>query len=471
MANNRIPKARLNQIAKRKLDAMGVTSRLSADQDRLEGVLQLNETGQLTNPLNEQTFSKVHFVVEGHDHLAITDPPSLRGLHPQQFYDFEELDKVIEQIQIRIARRAAAVRQLTDRLTAFGLNSRLDPERMRALAEVELSGTGKIRLQGDERGLYAIGLLPLAASKPIPMQTQVDLNEFGDNTDLELWLGSEAEKAVKKEKEAPTKAAERGPDLAAEPEDSPKSAQAPIDPGTDPSTVPTMKPPMPLTLGRLLELFGPEAAILPGAVMIKDLNVAGKPVRFATRVDGSASLSGKLATSDGVAWTGHFEPESFPGVEDFVAGLLGTAEVEANTPPPTQVPVAPATASPTPPAESLPSIGTPDLSAGHSMPITGEVWVMNTLVETDDGAEVRYVGIDIDGQPFGAPRVLPKEVFERVFTKVSHGVYQLPVEIIEVAPDQVAYLQLDPERNKVGDKRTSRLAPFLSNFIPEAASY
>jgi len=456
MSDARIPRVRLNQIALRKLNALGVSTELSADQERLEGTLKL--AGRLTNPLTGRPLGQARFQVHGHDHLLFLEPTALRGLPPQQFFDLPDMDKVLAQVQVRLDQRAAAVKQLAGRLDGFGLSTDIDADRLRAVARLEVTGVGPVRLEGNERGLFAVELTRPgkgpAAIEPIP----VPLEGLDDRMDLELALGDLAGKAKERKVEQPAPARAEAPPAAVA-----GSAKSP-------DTVPAMRPAEPISLGSLSRLLSEKAVVLPGAVLQKDLMVAGKQIRFAARVDGPDLLAGKVISPDGVVWTGHFEPAEFPGVEDFVAGLLGSADVQVRAPTTVQVPRIQVPAPAPRPAPGLQPATIGELG-GQPLPVPGEVWVMNTLVEQDDGTEVRYVGIDIDGQPFGAPRVLPKEAFERIFTQVSHGVYQLPVRIASVEPDKVAYHQLDPNRDPIGDLRGSRLAAFLSNFVPEAASY
>ena len=54
--------------------------------------------------------------------------------------------------------------------------------------------------------------------------------------------------------------------------------------------------------------------------------------------------------------------------------------------------------------------GVSEIVSGLTPPSVGQVWVMDVIVETDDGNEVRYRGVGFTGQAFGAPRVLPKPV-------------------------------------------------------------
>lgn len=456
MNEQRIPRERLNQIARRKLEALGIACKLSPDGQRLEGRLDI-PAGRLANPADGRPLERVDFAVAGHDHLVPLGPPAVRGLPPQPFFDLPSAEKVIEQISRRVQQRAAAVQQLADRLRGWDIVAEIDPGRLRAMARLELAGSGGVRLEGDERGLFAVEL-DRPGRGPVPIEPlAVDLTAIDDRTDLELQLGD----AVTRAKERPAAQPARPAQNDSEARTSPAAAG-----GRRPADVPTSRPAEPITLGRLVQLLGEDAAVLPGAVLQKDLRVGGQPVRLAIRADGPQQLTGKLVSADGTLWTGQLDPDRFPGVEDFAAGQLGNAAVE---PAPAAAPAAPT--GPQTAAAPPPALAGESLAPGQALPVVGEIWVMGCLVERDDGQEVRYVGIDVDGQPFGAQRILPKEVFERVFHQVSHGVYRLPVEIAAVSGNRVSYHQLDSERRRTGEPRTSRLTPFLSNFEPEAAAY
>jgi hypothetical protein len=107
---------------------------------------------------------------------------------------------------------------------------------------------------------------------------------------------------------------------------------------------------------------------------------------------------------------------------------------------------------------------------GHLQPHPGEVWVMNVVVEEAGADEVRYVGTDIDGRPYGAARVLKRADFEAVFTS-DRGGWRLLVQIDQVQDGHVIYRQLDRQRQPMGAARKMSAAILVANFVPEAAAY
>ena len=86
------------------------------------------------------------------------------------------------------------------------------------------------------------------------------------------------------------------------------------------------------------------------------------------------------------------------------------------------------------------------------------------------GEEVRYVGTDIDGRPYGAARVLKRTDFEAVFSR-DRGGWRLLVVVDQVQDGSVLYRQLDPQRQPIGAPRRMAVSVLVANFVPEAAAF
>ena len=95
---------------------------------------------------------------------------------------------------------------------------------------------------------------------------------------------------------------------------------------------------------------------------------------------------------------------------------------------------------------------------------------MNVVVEEAGEDEVRYVGTDIDGKPYGAARVLKRADFEAVFAS-DRGGWRLLVQVDQVQDGHVIYRQLDGARQAIGAPRKMSAAILVANFVPEAAAY
>jgi hypothetical protein len=95
---------------------------------------------------------------------------------------------------------------------------------------------------------------------------------------------------------------------------------------------------------------------------------------------------------------------------------------------------------------------------------------VSVVVEDAGPDEVRYVGTDIDGRPYGAARVLKRADFEAVFTRAQGG-WRLLVQIDQAQDGAVLYRQLDQARQPLGASRKMAAAILVANFVPEAAAY
>lgn len=107
-----------------------------------------------------------------------------------------------------------------------------------------------------------------------------------------------------------------------------------------------------------------------------------------------------------------------------------------------------------------------DIVSGLTPPDVGETWVMDVIVESDDGEEVRYRGVGFAGNAFGAPRVLPKIVFDNAYAR-SGRTHRMLVQVTHVDEDSVTYVRLDSERRPDGGDRKVALVGFLANFTQE----
>jgi hypothetical protein len=112
--------------------------------------------------------------------------------------------------------------------------------------------------------------------------------------------------------------------------------------------------------------------------------------------------------------------------------------------------------------------GISEIVSGLTPPVVDQIWVMDVIVERDDGREVRYRGVGFTGQAFGAPRVLPKEVFDHAYV-ASDKTHRMLVRVTSVDEESVTYVRLDAERRPVEGDRRVALVGFLANFTQEPA--
>jgi hypothetical protein len=167
-------------------------------------------------------------------------------------------------------------------------------------------------------------------------------------------------------------------------------------------------------------------------------------------------FKGRVIGPSGDVWSDRFDLADFPSPRKIVALALGASAEEDG--------------------ESAAGVADLRVSAGsrdlphHLQPHAGEVWVMNVVVEQGGPDEVRYVGTDMDGRPYGAARVLKRSDFEAVFAQ-ERGGWRLLVQIDQVQDGSVIYRQLDRERQPFGGPRKMSAAILVANFVPEAAAY
>jgi hypothetical protein len=94
---------------------------------------------------------------------------------------------------------------------------------------------------------------------------------------------------------------------------------------------------------------------------------------------------------------------------------------------------------------------------------------MSVVVEEAGPDEVRYVGTDSDGRPYGAARVLARSDFEAVFSR-ERGGWRLLVRVDQLQDGAVLYRQLDRQRQPIGGPRMMPAAILMANFVPEPAA-
>lgn len=420
----KIPRERLNQIASRKLSALGIPVRLAADRETLEGDLAL--TGRVLHPATGRPVGRSRFVVEGHDHLRFLDPP-LAALGPVGFYDHGRAEALEQAIADALVQRGAALQDVAARLRALRLDVVLDPDRLAARAIVKTS-THAFEILGGPEGVRVARVAP-AGGKPFEVSPEfpaLELSGFASRSDLEVFLAGSVPRMRTPEEPRPG----AGATLEATP--APRNA---------------------LTLAALARVFGQEAVVAPNALVeiIQEFQHGGTRYRFVASREMGTRFKGRLIGPGGDLWADRFELSDFPGTRKVVALALGASE---------DGPTAPSSSA-APPAGELPQ---------HLQPHPGEVWVMNVVVEEAGPAEVRYVGTDIDGRPYGAARVLKRSEFEAVFSQ-ERGGWRLLVLVDQVLEGNVIYRQLDRQRQPMGAPRKMSAAILVANFVPEASAY
>jgi hypothetical protein len=336
---------------------------------------------------------------------------------------------------MRLQERAALLQDLAARVRALRLEPQLDPDRLLVRAVAKTSGHAFEVLGGPEG--FRVSRVAPVGGRPFevpPGAAPLRLEEHPSLASLELALSADVARL-----EAAARPPATGEALAAQP--APPAATLEV-------VEPTPPPRTALTLGALVRAFGEDAIVEPSAPieLFQEFQAAGTHYRFlATREIGS-TFRGRLIGPKGDAWSDYFELASFPGTAHVTARALG-APVRG--------------AEPAGAAAAIPT---------HLLPRPGEVWVMNVVVEASTGDEVRYVGTDVDGRPYGAARVLKRADFEAVFSHSGSG-WRLLVLVDQIAADGVIYRQLDAQRQPVGAPRKMATSVLMANFVSEAAAF
>lgn len=430
----KLPRERLNQIASRKLSTLGIPVRLGADRETLEGELALSP--RVVHPATGQPLHRARFAIAGHDHLRFLDPP-LSALPAVNFFDEERVAGVEAAIASALQARAAALHDLSARLRALQLDAAVDPDRLAVRALVK-SATHAFELLAAPDGVRVSRVAPVGG-RPFdvpPSFPTLPLESFPTGAALEKYLLSAVPRMA-------------GP---AVPLTVAQRARGEGAPGPLEATPP---PRNALSLAALARVFGDEATLAPNALveLVQEFEYGGTRYRFLASREMGTRFRGRLIGPNGDVWSDRFELAAFPGTRKVVALALGASLEE---PAPSVEPVmAPAAVGEVP---------------QHLLPVPGEVWVMNVMIEGTAGDEVRYVGTDIDGRAYGAARVLKRAEFEAVFAQ-ERGGWRLLVQIDQVQDGYVIYRQLDRARQPLGAPRKMAAAILVANFVPEAAAY
>ena len=139
---------RLNEIAQRRLQSLGVPTRPTTDGAALEGEL----VGLVRNPFGGKPLERVRFVVEGHDKLRAVAPTALEGLPPVPFFELTGAELIFQQFEQLLHRRLDAARAALAEMRRLRLEAALDAELARAVGRLELTSLGHVVVAAGERG-------------------------------------------------------------------------------------------------------------------------------------------------------------------------------------------------------------------------------------------------------------------------------------------------------------------------------
>jgi hypothetical protein len=432
----KIPRERLNQIASRKLTALGIPVRYAADRETLEGELSF---ARVVHPGTGQPIARARFIVSGHDHLKFVDAP-LASLGAVNFFVHEKAPQLEASIAQGLQARAASLQDVAMRMRLARLEAQVDPERL-AVRAVLKTATHAFEIMGSGEGVRVTRVAPVG-SAPFEVAHEfppLDLRQYETPADLEIYLVGQVNQM------RPAAALTPVPALAAPSAPASRELQA------------TPAPRNALTLAAVSQVFGADSLLAPNAMieLIQEFEYANVRYRFVATREMGTRFKGRLIGPAGDVWSDKFELANFPGTRKVVAMALGVSPGADHADPTHGL------------SGEMP--GAPVEVPQHLLPRPGEVWVMSVVIEGGDD-EVRYVVVDVDGRPYGAARVLKRPDFEAVFTQ-ERGGWRLLIQVEQVADGNVLYRQLDRQRQPMGAQRKMAAAILVANFVPEAAAY
>lgn len=266
-----------------RLEGLGLQVR--EDMAGTEAVLDL-EASPLVNPVTRAFIPEVTFQVMG-DRLIPIAPPEVVGLAPilvGALIDPADIEALLsgafnEHI-FHVQRRSAE-------LQVLGLTARVDPETLELSTVVEDGGLA-VTLVADRLGNFRVTrVVRGGADVPSGGGHMLELSEFRERGALTGYFAA----------------------LFGEPATRPQPA--PIGAGL-------------VRFADIVEKFGAEALVPPRSALelLAQLQVEGRPYRFAAARVAGRTFRGLLAGAQGKVWAGRFELDAFPGIVRMVADLL-----------------------------------------------------------------------------------------------------------------------------------------------------
>jgi hypothetical protein len=410
------------------LAGLGCEVAFASESDDLRGEFSPPARGDLVNPASGATIERVGFAVDGAGELHLCEPACVRKLPARSWSLVRSLGEWCAEIQIVLDKQYAEAQAACDELLGRGFDAEVNPQTLEACVQLDIEGVGRAHLVCVGGRVEGRWLDDLAGHTRSLDAFACPLSEAGDPIDLELRI---------------THLVKREPGRVEDPAPAERPTSAP--------------PPTGVALGAVLEAFGPRAILCTGAFLFRETLWRGRTARFSAQLLPDGRLSASLATPEGVVWSGEVELGAVASLERLVARIERQL---ARAPQPLQA------------AQGERAWGAreEELARGLLPPVANETWVLQVRVEQDDGREVRYRGVNVGGEEYGAPRVLPKDFFESAFLAAGAS-YRMLIRVQDVSASEVTYQRLDAQRRAIGKPRSCPLIVFLASFMPEAAAY
>lgn len=266
-----------------RLEALGLQVR--EDAAGIEAVLDL-ESSPLVNPVTKAFIAEVTFQVMG-DRLIPISPAAVVGLAPILVGALSDVADIEALLSDAFNEHIFHVQRRSAELQVLGLTPRVDSETLELSTEV-MEGDLSVLLAADRLGNFRIARAQREqADVAGGAGHTLELSEFRERAALTGYLAA----------------------LLGEPASRPQ----PPPPGAGL-----------VRFSDIVEKFGAESLVPPRSSLelLAQLQVEGRPYRFAAARVAGRTFRGLLAGAQGKVWAGRFELDEFPGIVRMVAALL-----------------------------------------------------------------------------------------------------------------------------------------------------
>jgi hypothetical protein len=256
--------------------------------ERLEATFVLDTP--LDNPVSPVKVDRVDFRLEG-ERLVPMAPPEVMGLRPIALGAETSADDIEAELTEAFNEHLFHVQRRSAELRALGLSPQVDPVSLGLSTHLVEHGLA-LTLVADRQGNFQVAKATRdGQALPVPPAHTFELSEFRERGALVGYLA-----ALFGEQTGPGEAA-RG--------------QAGAGEGL-------------VRFSEVVQAFGEGAVVPPrsGLELLVQLEVEGRPYRFAAARVAGRTFRGLLAGTQGKVWAERFELDDFPGVVPLVAGLL-----------------------------------------------------------------------------------------------------------------------------------------------------
>lgn len=266
-----------------RLEGLGLQVR--EDAAGTEAVLDL-ESSPLVNPVTRAFIPEVTFQVMG-DRLIPIAPAAVVGLAPILVGALSDVSDIEALLSDAFNEHIFHVQRRSAELQVLGLTPRVDAETLELSTEV-VDGELTVQLVADRLGNFRVARVVRGGEDVRTASGHtLELSEFRERAALTGYLSALFGESASRPQPVPV-----GAGL--------------------------------VRFSDIVEKFGAEALVPPRSSLelLAQLQVGGRPYRFAAARVAGRTFRGLLAGAQGKVWAGRFELDEFPGIVRMVADLL-----------------------------------------------------------------------------------------------------------------------------------------------------